>query len=111
MKGFFRGRRTAIVAFPLVAASCLRPQSTRSGHGRLLKAAIHASLLDHIVGADQERLWGSETEHLGGLETDHRFVLGGRLHREVSRLLALEDANRRSLAARTGLGSGGESGY
>jgi hypothetical protein len=27
------------------------------------------------------------------------------------RLLALEDANRRSLAARTGLGSGGESGY
>jgi hypothetical protein len=68
-------------------------------------------LFDGLMGAYEHRGRHVETEHLGGLETDHRFVLGGRLHRKVSRLLALEDANRRSLVARTGLGSGGESGY
>ena len=33
-----------------------------------------------------------EAERLGGLEIDHQFVLGRRLHRQVGRLLALEDA-------------------
>jgi hypothetical protein len=33
-----------------------------------------------------------ETEHLGGLEVDHQLVLGRRLHRQVGRHLALEDA-------------------
>ena len=47
-------------------------------------------LFDGLVGAYGHRGRRVETEHLGGLEIDHRFVLGGRLHREVSRLLALE---------------------
>ena len=33
-----------------------------------------------------------EAERLGGLEIDHQLVLGRRLHRQVGRLLALEDA-------------------
>jgi hypothetical protein len=33
-----------------------------------------------------------EAERLGGLEVDHQLVLGRRLHRQVGRLLALEDA-------------------
>ena len=33
-----------------------------------------------------------EAECLGGLEVDHQLVLGRRLHRQVGRLLALEDA-------------------
>jgi hypothetical protein len=32
-----------------------------------------------------------ETERLGGLEADHKRILGRRLHRKVSRLLALEN--------------------
>ena len=33
-----------------------------------------------------------EAERLRGLEVDHHFVLGRRLHRQISWLLALEDA-------------------
>ena len=33
-----------------------------------------------------------KSERLGGLEVDHSFVLGRRLHRQVGRLLAFEDA-------------------
>ena len=33
-----------------------------------------------------------EAERFGGLEVDHQLVLGRRLHRQVGRLLALEDA-------------------
>jgi hypothetical protein len=33
-----------------------------------------------------------KAECLGGLEVDHQFVLGRRLHWQVGRLLALEDA-------------------
>ena len=55
-----------------------------------------APLFVGLVGAYEHRGRHVETEHLDGLEIDHRFVLGGRLHREVSRLLALEDPNRRS---------------
>ena len=33
-----------------------------------------------------------EAERLGGLEVDHQLVFGRRLHRQVGRLLALEDA-------------------
>ena len=33
-----------------------------------------------------------KAERLGGLEVDHQFVLGRRLHRQVGRFLAPEDA-------------------
>ena len=33
-----------------------------------------------------------EAERLRGLEIDHQFILGGSLHRHVSRLLAFQDA-------------------
>ena len=33
-----------------------------------------------------------EAKRLGGLQVDDQFVLGRRLHRQIGRLLALEDA-------------------
>src|SRR5262249_40381963 len=43
-------------------------------------------------GAREQRWWHFEAEYLGGLEVDYQLVLGRCLHRQVGRLLALEDA-------------------
>src|SRR5262249_42925408 len=49
-------------------------------------------LLDHLVGAGEQHRWNFQAEGLRGLEINHELVLGRRLHRQVGRFLALEDA-------------------
>jgi hypothetical protein len=41
-----------------------------------------------------------EADRLSGLEIDHQLIFGWRLYRQVSRLLALEDAINVSAARR-----------
>jgi hypothetical protein len=50
------------------------------------------ALFDHLVGAGEHGRWHGESQFLCGLEIDHQFVLGRRLYRKISRLLAIEDA-------------------
>src|SRR5262245_12512593 len=50
------------------------------------------SLFDNLIGACKHRRWHGKAERFGGLEVDDQFVLGRRLNRHVSRLLAPEDA-------------------
>src|SRR5215216_617764 len=64
----------------------------------LSEASVHdrcrslAPLFDHLVGAGEHGCRHIEAERFRGLEIDDQFVLGRRLHRQVGRLLALEDA-------------------
>jgi len=45
-----------------------------------------------FVGAGEQRRRNLQAQRLRGFEIDHEFVLGRRLHRQVSRLVALENA-------------------
>ena len=60
------------------------PLSTNSGH--------FAVLLDHLVGATEQRRRHGDAERLSGLEVEHEFIFVRRLHRQVGGLLTFEDA-------------------
>src|SRR4051794_11965059 len=48
-------------------------------------------LFDYHVGTREQRRRKFEAQRLRGLEIDRQLVLGWRLHRQIGRLLALED--------------------
>jgi hypothetical protein len=49
-------------------------------------------LLDHIVGASEQRWWNGQSERFRGLEVNCQLVLCRRLRWQFGRLLAFEDA-------------------
>src|SRR5262249_57605822 len=51
-----------------------------------------ACSLDHLVGAGEHARRQLKAERLCCLEVDDQLVLGGRLYRQIGRLLALENA-------------------
>src|SRR5262245_5021476 len=51
-----------------------------------------ARSFDHLVGAGEHDRRDFQAKRLRGLEVDYQLELGWILHREIGRLLALEDA-------------------
>src|SRR5262249_16303812 len=97
-------------ALPLIATakadsrrrSCLLYPQKRTCAAQQLMSALgqkrtHAVqqlrlLFDPLVGAGKHRRRHRKAERLGGFEIDYQLVLGRSLHRQVGRLLALENA-------------------
>src|SRR5689334_1975714 len=55
------------------------------------RSAEFSNLLDHLVGAQQQRLRNSQAERLGGRDVHRQFVDGWTLDGQISRLGALEN--------------------
>src|SRR5215831_13722632 len=56
------------------------------------KRPLSDSLFDHLVGTAEQWQRHCDAERLGGLEVDHHLVLGGSLHGQISRLVAIQNA-------------------
>src|SRR5215470_11082368 len=54
--------------------------------------AAKARLLDHLVGAQQNRLRYRKAKRLGGLEVHGHLKFCRKLHREIARLRAAQNA-------------------
>ena len=65
---------------------------TRCCRRRSNCSALRDFLLDDLVGAQQNRLRHRKSKRLGGLEVHDHLELGRKLHREIARLLAAQDA-------------------
>jgi hypothetical protein len=64
---------------------CVVPQ-----HGN--SRAIRRLLFDNFVGSQQDRLRHRQAERLGGLEVHDHLVFGRKLHGEIARLRAAQNA-------------------
>ena len=69
-----------------------RQCATRKPMSALCQQRTSACLFDHLVGTGEKRWRHGKTKRPSGLKIDHQFKLGRRLHRQIGRLLALEDA-------------------
>jgi hypothetical protein len=78
----------------------------KSANYRLMHCNIAASF-DHLVG-DREQLVGDgQTKCFGGFAVDRQSVFGRQHHRQVARLLALENAANVAAGLAIGFGSAG----
>src|ERR1700687_1471500 len=70
-------------AFPLISTKERTSRPVRKGPISDSRTAAYGFLLDHLVGAADQRQRESKTERLGGLEIYDELNLGDLLDREV----------------------------
>ena len=78
-----------------ISMSALPPKADMCGATRDVRFGPIADIwlsLDHLVGEQQEQLGKREAERLGRLKIDDEFKLDWRLHWQIARRLAFEDA-------------------
>src|SRR5262249_11552485 len=78
----------SLAAAPLPPEATLQPRRP-GGKGRSGGGTVS---FDHLVGAQQDRLWYGKTERLGGLEVYDHLEFCRKLHRQIARLRAAQDA-------------------
>ena len=66
--------------------------NTDPGAEQSRPSTVSGTLFDHLVGAQQYRLRHRKAERLGGLEVHGHLVFRRKLHREIARLLAAQNA-------------------
>ena len=80
---------------PQMVMSALHPIANMCSATRDVRFGPIADIwlsLDHLVGEQQEQLGKREAERLGRLKIDDEFKLDWRLHWQIARRLAFEDA-------------------
>jgi hypothetical protein len=99
--GWVEGRNVAIESrwaegrgerFAEIAAEFVRLKVDIRARKRQHAPQQTTSLLNHLVGAGEQRDGRVEAQRLGSLEIDDQLEFGGLLDRQIARLFASEDA-------------------
>src|SRR5262249_55376577 len=75
-----------------VAGSGRRPPHQEPTYAAQQKMCAVPRLLDHLVGAGEQHRWHLNAKCPSRFEVDHQLEFGSRLHRQIGRLLAVENA-------------------
>jgi hypothetical protein len=77
---------------PRIARGREAPGLTCLNQGAICLRQNHSCSFDHLVGDGENARRNGNAERLGGLKVYDHLELGRKLHREIGRLLAAQDA-------------------
>src|SRR2546429_9604280 len=90
--GLIKPYRRAIVTNTFMNGGLRRSDALAAGKFHFEPPSRFTSL-DHLVGGDEQSIWYFEAKRLCGLEVDHELELCRQHNRQITRLIAFEDAS------------------